>query len=103
MPIAASVFKIERGANGEKIALARVFAGTIRTRDRLHFGADLEEKVTAIAVFERGPAVQRSAASAGAVAKLWGLADIQVGDSIGEVAATECGRSFRRRRSSRSS
>jgi ribosomal protection tetracycline resistance protein len=26
--------------------------------------------------------------SAGAVAKLWGLADIQVGDSIGEVAAT---------------
>ena len=86
--IAASVFKIERGANGEKIALARVFSGTIRTRDRLHFGASLEGKVTAIAVFERGPAVQRSSVSAGAVARLWGLADIQVGDSIGEVAAT---------------
>jgi ribosomal protection tetracycline resistance protein len=85
--IAASVFKIERGASGEKIALARVFAGTIRTRDRLHFGAGLEDKVTAIAVFERGPAVQRPAVSAGAVARLWGLADIQVGDSIGEVAA----------------
>jgi ribosomal protection tetracycline resistance protein len=86
--IAASVFKIERGASGEKIALARVFSGTIRTRDRLHFGASLEGKVTAIAVFERGPAVQRPSVSAGAVAKLWGLADIQVGDSIGEVAAT---------------
>ena len=86
--IAASVFKIERGSNGEKIALARVFSGTIRTRDRLHFGASLEGKVTAIAVFERGPAVQRSSVSAGAVAKLWGLADVQVGDSIGEVAVT---------------
>ena len=42
--IAASVFKIERGASGEKIALARVFSGTIRTRDRLHFGASLEEQ-----------------------------------------------------------
>jgi ribosomal protection tetracycline resistance protein len=86
--IAASVFKIERGAHGEKIALARVFSGTIRTRDRLHFGAGFEGKVTAIAVFGRGPAVQRSSVSAGGVAKLWGLADIQVGDSIGEVAAT---------------
>ena len=86
--IAASVFKIERGASGEKIALARVFSGTIRTRDRLHFGAGLESKVTAIEVFERGPAVQRSLVSAGAVAKFWGLADIQVGDSIGEAAAS---------------
>jgi ribosomal protection tetracycline resistance protein len=83
-PLSATVFKIERGANGEKVAFARMFSGTIRTRDRLHFGANLEDKVTDIAVFERGHAVQRPTVSAGAVAKLWGLSQIQVGDAIGE-------------------
>jgi ribosomal protection tetracycline resistance protein len=87
-PTAASVFKIERGSNGEKIALVRLFSGTIRTRDRLQFGPDREGKVTALAVFDRGPAVRRSSASAGAVAKLWGLADIQVGDAIGDADGT---------------
>jgi ribosomal protection tetracycline resistance protein len=82
--LSAAVFKIERGPRGEKIAYARVFSGTIRARDRVHFGDGLENKVTKIAVFERGPAVQRPAVSAGAVAKLWGLEDVQVGDSFGE-------------------
>ena len=50
---------------GEKIAYVRMFSGTVRTRDRVRFGADGEGKVTAIAVFERGPAVQRAAVSAG--------------------------------------
>jgi ribosomal protection tetracycline resistance protein len=80
----ASVFKIERATNGEKVAYVRMFAGTIRTRDRVSFGSDLEGKVTAIAVFEQGPAVQRQAVSAGGVAKLWGLADVQIADRIGE-------------------
>ena len=35
------------------------------TRDRVHFGRGLEGKVTAIAVFERGAAVQRPSVSAG--------------------------------------
>jgi len=54
-------------------------------RERLRFGRSLEDKVTVITVFERGPAVQRSSVSAGAVAKLWGLSEIQVGDRIGET------------------
>jgi ribosomal protection tetracycline resistance protein len=82
--LSATVFKIERGPSGEKIAYVRVFSGTIRTRDRVHFGDGLEDKVTEIAVFERGPAVQRPLVSAGAVAKLWGLKDVQIGDSFGE-------------------
>jgi ribosomal protection tetracycline resistance protein len=86
-PVSGTVFKIERGASGEKIAYARMFSGTIRTRDRLSFGRDLEDKVTAIAVFERGPAVQRPSVSAGAVAKLWGLQEIQIGDRLGEIGA----------------
>jgi ribosomal protection tetracycline resistance protein len=44
--------------------------------------------VTAIAVFEQGPAVQRQSVAAGGVAKLWGLADVQIGDRIGESGAT---------------
>ena len=84
----ASVFKIERAPNGEKVAYVRMFSGTIRTRDRVSFGSGLEGKVTAIAVFEQGPAVQRQSVAAGGVAKLWGLADIQIGDRIGESGAT---------------
>jgi ribosomal protection tetracycline resistance protein len=83
-PVAGTVFKIERGAGGEKIAYVRMFSGTVRTRDRLRFGLGLESKVTAIAVFERGPAVKRLSVSAGEVAKLWGLNEVQIGDRIGE-------------------
>jgi ribosomal protection tetracycline resistance protein len=85
-PVSGAVFKIERAANGEKVAYVRMFSGTIHVRERLHFGRGLDGKVTAIAVFERGSAVQRPAISAGGVAKLWGLAAIQIGDRIGEVA-----------------
>jgi ribosomal protection tetracycline resistance protein len=84
-PVSGTVFKIERGASGEKIAYVRMFSGTIRTRDRLHFGPAREDKVTAIAVFELGPAAQRPSVSPGAVAKLWGLDEIQIGDRIGET------------------
>src|SRR5262249_36163031 len=51
-PLSASVFKIERGPAGEKIAYVRLFSGTLRTRDVVR-----DEKVTALAVFENGPAV----------------------------------------------
>jgi ribosomal protection tetracycline resistance protein len=34
-PVSGRVFKIERGAAGEKIAYVRMFSGTVRTRDRL--------------------------------------------------------------------
>ncbi len=86
-PPVGMIFKIERGTSGEKIAYVRMVSGTIRTRDRLRFGRELEGKVTAIAVFERGPAVPRSSVAAGEVAKLWGLAEIQVGDRIGETGS----------------
>ena len=87
-PVSATVFKIERGANGEKIAYVRMFSGTIRVRERLHFGRGLDDKVTAITVFEQGGAVQRPEVAAGGVAKLWGLAGIQIGDHIGDSPAT---------------
>ena len=64
-PVSATVFKIERGANGEKIAYVRMFSGTIHVRERLHFGRGLDDKVTAITVFEQGGAVQRPEVAGG--------------------------------------
>jgi len=93
-PVAATVFKIERGSAGEKVAYVRMFDGTIATRDRLHYGRDGEEKVTAIAVFDHGGATQRPTVSAGEIAKLSGLRDIQIGDRIGGEAGHMLHREF---------
>jgi ribosomal protection tetracycline resistance protein len=82
-PVAGTVFKIERGPAGEKIAYLRMFSGTVRARDRLRFGPDGTGKVTAISVFDRGPATARGQVTAGQIGKLGGLAGIQVGDSLG--------------------
>jgi ribosomal protection tetracycline resistance protein len=82
-PVSGSVFKIDRGPAGEKVAYVRMFAGTVHARDRLRFGVDGERKVTAISVFDRGGDCRRSSTSAGEIAKLWGLGEIQIGDAIG--------------------
>jgi ribosomal protection tetracycline resistance protein len=82
-PVSGVVFKVERGPVGEKIAYVRMFSGTLRTRDRLQFRRGDEGKVTAIGVFDRGSAVQRASVAAGQIGKLWGLGDIQIGDTIG--------------------
>jgi len=52
-PVSGVIFKVERGPAGEKIAYARMFSGTVRTRDQLRFGGDRKGRVTAISVFER--------------------------------------------------
>ncbi|HEY2174895.1 MAG TPA: translation factor GTPase family protein [Mycobacteriales bacterium] len=87
-PVSGSVFKVERGPAGEKIAYVRMVAGTIRTRDRVTFGGDRDGKVTAVRVFDRGTTVQRDAVAAGEIGRLWGLGDIQIGDVIGVVPPT---------------
>jgi ribosomal protection tetracycline resistance protein len=84
-PPSGTIFKIERGTSAEKIAYVRMFSGTVHVRDRLPFGPGHDDKVTAVAVFERGPAVQRPAVSAGQIGKLWGLADARIGDRIGRA------------------
>jgi ribosomal protection tetracycline resistance protein len=78
-PLSARVFKIERGPDGDRIAYTRLFSGAVNVRDRFDAG-----KVTAIRVFGDGDAAQRDAVHAGEIAKLWGLAEIQIGDWLGE-------------------
>ncbi|WP_158843294.1 elongation factor G [Saccharothrix deserti] len=82
-PVSGSVFKVERGAAGERIAYVRMFSGTVRVRDRVHVRVRREEKVTGISVFAQGAAVRRDAVRAGQVARLWGLEDVRIGDAIG--------------------
>jgi len=82
-PVSGTVFKVERGPAGEKIAYVRMFSGLVHVRDRLQFGSGGAGRVTAISVFDRGPAAQRASVAAGQIGKLWGLGDIQIGDTVG--------------------
>jgi ribosomal protection tetracycline resistance protein len=86
-PMAGTVFKVERGSGGEKIAYVRMRTGTIHVRDRVAFsGTDApvtNARVTAIRVFDRGGAEPRNRVSAGQIGQLWGLNDVRIGDTIG--------------------
>ena len=93
-PVSGTVFKIERGPGGEKIAYVHMFSGTVRTRDRLRFGRESESKVTAISVFERGSSLRRASLTAGQIGRLWGLSDVRIGDAIGASRATSDGHHF---------
>jgi ribosomal protection tetracycline resistance protein len=93
-PVAGSIFKIERAASGEKLAYARMFSGTLRARDRLRFGAGHKGKVTALAVFDRGPATPGQAVVAGQIARLRGLDEARIGDRIGQPATGRAGTQF---------
>lgn len=90
-PLSGTVFKVERGAAGEKIAYARMFSGILRTRDRLTLRDGEEEKVTAISVFDQGSAVREASVTAGRIGKLWGLGAVRIGDTIGEPPRSPAG------------
>jgi ribosomal protection tetracycline resistance protein len=75
-----TIFKIERGPRGEKIAYLRLFSGTIKAREKLAYG-----KVTALQVFKQGQTMAATSLSAGEIGKVWGLEKAQVGDVIGDA------------------
>jgi ribosomal protection tetracycline resistance protein len=83
-PASGTVFKVERGPGGEKLAYVRMFSGTVRTRERLRLAGHDEAKVTAISVFDRGGAQQRASVGAGQIGRLRGLETVSIGDTIGE-------------------
>ncbi|GHH00388.1 elongation factor G [Streptomyces lanatus] len=86
-PVSGTVFKVERGPAGEKVAYARVFSGTLRTRERID-GALGDTRITAISVFDKGTDARAGSVAAGRIAKLWGLTDIRIGDAIGTPRKT---------------
>ncbi|GAA2193154.1 translation factor GTPase family protein [Streptomyces bangladeshensis] len=97
-PLSGTVFKVERGPAGEKVAYARLFSGTLRVRDRIPFGDGRrgtggEGRVTALSVFDRGTDTRTDSAGAGRIVKVWGLGGIRIGDALGGspgASAAEC-------------
>lgn len=75
-----TIFKIERGPRGEKIAYLRLFSGTINAREKLVHG-----KVTALQVFRQGKAEVAANLNAGEIGKVWGLEKARIGDMVGEA------------------
>src|SRR5580698_3558621 len=82
-PVSGTVFKVDRGPSGEKIAFARLFGGAVHVRERLAMAGGGERKVTAISVFEAGSDRPGDVLVAGRIGKLWGLGDVRIGDAIG--------------------
>jgi ribosomal protection tetracycline resistance protein len=88
------VFKIERSAAGDRVAYARLFDGSVVSRDRVAFGNGGEGRVTSLAVTAPGGARPSASVGAGQIAKLGGLSGIRVGDPIGGATFGEDERQF---------
>jgi ribosomal protection tetracycline resistance protein len=73
-PLSGTVFKVERGAAGEKIAYVRLFSGSLNLRDTLTLPDRKPAKVTRL---------EPSPATAGHIAKVSGLTHVRIGDPIG--------------------
>ncbi|MDT8909474.1 TetM/TetW/TetO/TetS family tetracycline resistance ribosomal protection protein [Amycolatopsis sp. PS_44_ISF1] len=90
-PLDATVFKIERGRAGEKIAYTRVRSGSLAPRQRFPFYrrendgtvTELTARASAVRVYEHGAVPVEGSALAGDVARVWGLKDVRIGDQLG--------------------
>ncbi|HXI45385.1 MAG TPA: translation factor GTPase family protein [Candidatus Acidoferrales bacterium] len=83
-PVSGRVFKIERSPAGERVAYARLFAGTLRPRQRVRVGGGEEAKPTSIRVFAPAGAPRRDLLGPGEMATIRGLGMVRVGDALGE-------------------
>jgi ribosomal protection tetracycline resistance protein len=83
-PVSGRVFKIERTASGERVAYARLFAGTLRPRQRVAIGGGGDAKASSISVFAPAGAPRRDVVAAGEMATIRGLGAVRVGDAIGQ-------------------
>ena len=83
------VFKVERGAAGDKVAYVRMFSGEVRARQRLELPEGRVGKVMGVQVFRDGQWGRAEAAGAGQVARLLGLGEVRVGDGFGTSSRAE--------------
>ncbi len=94
-PLSAMVFKMQRSPAGEKIALARIFAGTIAVRDHVVVRRALsngqwkndEARVTGLERYVGGMTEATSMAAASDIVRVHGLRDVRIGDVLGAVPA----------------
>ncbi|HEX4216203.1 MAG TPA: translation factor GTPase family protein [Candidatus Dormibacteraeota bacterium] len=100
-PLDGTVFKVERGASGERVAYVRLHAGRLRIRERVSVGGQTaggshppRSTITAIRVFGEGTTAPASDVEAGDIAQVWGLARARIGDRLGHHAMAPPGRHF---------
>jgi ribosomal protection tetracycline resistance protein len=88
-PVSGRVFKIERSPAGERVAYVRLFAGTLRARQRVQVGGGEEAKATSVKVFAPAGSPRRDVLGPGEMATVRGLGAVRVGDAIGEAPVGE--------------
>ncbi|RAX40025.1 elongation factor G [Rhizobium tropici] len=81
-PVSGTIFKIERGWGGEKLAYLYLASGTINLRDDIETSRG-PAKVSSLQLFRSGRADKVTQISAGQIAKVGGLANARIGDWIG--------------------
>jgi len=93
----ARVFKVERGAAGQKIASARIVTGTLTSRTPVDVqpvdGSAYQTRPSGIELFGHGTRRPVDRAEAGQIVALRGLKSVQIGDQLG-VPARGVGRLF---------
>ncbi|MET7277230.1 translation factor GTPase family protein [Kribbella sp. NPDC005582] len=98
-PLQAKVFKVERGSAGQKLASARIIAGTLTARTYVDVhpadGPPYQARPTAIDRYDAGTRRTVNSAEAGQIVVLRGLKDIRIGDQLG-VPSTAVGQLFAR-------
>jgi ribosomal protection tetracycline resistance protein len=101
-PLHASVFKIERGPAGHKLAYVRLHAGKLDARDHValhHRSAtgvvnERETRATNVSAFRSGAETVTESAYAGDIATVIGLGEVAIGDQLGRWDASRGGRHF---------
>lgn len=101
-PLHASVFKIERGPAGHKVAYARLHSGTLTPRDHVvvHHRAPSgtiavhEARAMSVNTFDHAAATVGEPARAGDIATILGITDIGIGDQLGRWDPARGGRHF---------
>ncbi|MEU5155844.1 GTP-binding protein [Glycomyces sp. NPDC021274] len=96
-----TVFKVEHGAAGQKVAYIRLHSGRIAPREQLTTFRrvdgtveSFEGKVTGVEVFATGTETVMAVAEPGSIAKVKGLTEVRIGDAIGSEEALASGGFF---------
>lgn len=80
------VFKVERGAGGEKVAYVRMVTGAVAPRQHVPLPDGRSGKVSGVQLFDGGQRVRAGAVAAGQIGRLYGLRAVRVGDAFGAAA-----------------
>ena len=83
-PVSGRVFKIERTPAGDRVAYVRLFAGTLRARQRVSVGGGEEQKPTSVKAFAPTGEPRRDVVTPTEMATIRGFNPVRVGDAVGD-------------------